>query len=344
MARRAATGPTFGEVAEAFLRSQTALGKAKSTVYQRQWALGYVSKCIGDDFPLAKITQQVMDAVMLQAGDLAVATRNGMFCTLRQFIRYAKANGHECNDFIFGYRATTAPRKQYEYIPAERFMDIVEAAVNPHARAIVATMLFTMLRGCDIRNLRMENIRWNEGPHGSMRITMQKTKKELVIPFSALYAEELRNWVTILTDELAANGRKIGRGTILFPRRSCDHTGAKGKLLDFDKAVSRFDKIFVRAAARAGIELPEGEGAHTARRSAARALYMHLVETSSHSRALQFVQYILGHASSKTTEMYIGVHELMVEATRVLADDPFGIEADRLKAVGGDNVTAVNFR
>jgi len=343
MARRKTTGPLLSEVAEEYIAHQVALGKAKSTVSQRRWAVRHVLRILGEDMPLAAMTRAHMDAVMIQCDNLAVATRNSLYCTLRGLVAFARANEYECHDFMFGYKATTAPRRRYKYIDPSRFMDIIEAASNPHARALVATMLFTMLRGCDIRNLRMENLDWDEGPHGSLRITMQKTKKELTIPLSALYAEELRNWVQILTDEMMIAGRKVGKGTILFPRRGGDRSGAAGKLLDFDKSVSRFDKVFVRAARAAGIDLGEGEGAHTARRSAARALYMRLVKTSNHSRALQFVQYIMGHASSKTTEMYIGVSELMAEATAVLSDDPFGIEESRRAGRGGDNVTKVSF-
>jgi integrase len=61
-----------------------------------------------------------------------------------------------------------------------------------------------------------------------------------------------------------------------------------------------------RAMRRMGID-NHGEGMHTLRRTAARLTVDSLVEQGGHDNALRVVQAMLHHASSATTEVYLGL-------------------------------------
>ena len=65
-----------------------------------------------------------------------------------------------------------------------------------------------------------------------------------------------------------------------------------------------------------------GEGGHTLRRSAARALYDELVEERGYDGALRRVQTMLDHKHSMTTELYLGLDVDKVARNKALRGKP----------------------
>lgn len=137
------------------------------------------------------------------------------------------------------------------------------------------------------------------------------------MPICAELDTELRSWMSHYHAEV---GDRINAHSFLVPRRRTlsMERGERGRVLSHEMTydphlpIARIGKIASRVLAESGFPMTDSggktkmEGAHTIRRSGARALFDRLSE-EGYDRALRLVQQTLHHSSMEMTERYIGI-------------------------------------
>jgi integrase len=184
---------------------------------------------------------------------------------------------------------------------------------------LTASLLYSLLRGADVTNLRIRDVDLDAG---YVTAYVSKSKIWDRLPISAEWDHELRRWLTAYTREVG----ELKPAYFLFPgRRSaplyCHDThrivGATAKLSP-ETQQGAIARVINPVLDDIGFDTSAGgEGGHTIRRSGARALFDSLSE-EHHPRPLRVVKDMLHHASESMTEKYIGVEADRLDRDHVL--------------------------
>ena len=236
--------------------------------------------------------------------------------TLQQFFKWARHTGRMPvdSDPMFGRRQPKVTQRERNRIPVTdfgRLLDEAEAK-EPRDRALVAVLLYTLMRDSEVTSLRVSDIDLNGG---WIRAVIHKTRQEDMVPISSELDAELRRWLTHYTNMVGP----LHGHYYLIPSRAVHPVHGEGGKITHHKSLYRPEKQ-IRAAGRIitpllerfgfptvdGHGKPLNEGAHTIRRSGARALFDWLVE-GGYDHALRVVQSLLHHKSMSMSERYIGI-------------------------------------
>lgn len=173
------------------------------------------------------------------------------------------------------------------YLPAVLTVDEIDAMVNaivdenkpesPRNRAIIEMLYGSGLRVSELVNLKISNIKWNEG----YMLVEGKGSKQRFVPISPTAESAYRVWESGMRAELTIDQRNIDYAFL----------NRRGKKLT---RVMVF-YIIKDAAKMAGIE--KNISPHTLRHSFA----THLLQNGADIR---IIQELLGHESITTTEVY----------------------------------------
>jgi site-specific recombinase XerD len=191
-------------------------------------------------------------------------------------------------------------RKLPTVLSQREVLALLEAVSNPKHRAVLMLVYSAGLRVGEVVRLRPTDI---EADRGLLRIRQGKGRKDRSAMLSDVALRAVRDYQGA-----------FGTGKWLFPGRQ------EGRHLH-ERSVQ---KVFRQACARAGIDKPAT--VHSLRHSFA----THLLESGTD---LRYIQELLGHASSKTTEVY----------TRVTRGDLARIRSpldDLLSTAGGNDPEA----
>lgn len=218
-------------------------------------------------------------------------------------------------DPLFGRKPAKAIRKERDRIHESAFPRLLTLAGerDPQVRALLAVLLYTLLRDQDVADLRIRDVDL-EG--GYLRCRIKKTRQEDRLPICAELDTELRAWLTHYTTEVGP----LEPHYYLVPRRNVTPVRAtSGGRYDSvttrlapDLPFSRGGRIIRPVLEAAGFPVTDvngestREGSHTVRRSGARALFDRLV-ADGYDGALRVVQAMLHHSSIEQTERYIGI-------------------------------------
>lgn len=218
---------------------------------------------------------------------------------------------------LYGRRLPQNSQRERERVHVSKFPALIEAAGQrcSRDRALVSVILYTLLRDREVADLRVRDVDL-EGGWLSARISKKKRVFEDRLPISQELDEELRLWLTHYTEQVGG----LHPNYYLIPSRATRPIlGPNGRIVAnanaFLKPQSQFTqtaKILRPLLESVGFPVVgrDGnlsyEGAHTLRRSGARALFDRLVH-DSHDGALRVVQAQLHHASMTETERYIGI-------------------------------------
>ena len=209
-------------------------------------------------------------------------------------------------DLLVALSTRKQVQKERIRVPANHFPQLLDAAqvVHPRNRAVLATGLYLFLRSGELRSLNVADAQLSKG---LMKTVIHKSGGIFdEMPIVAELDTELRNWLTTYSVSV---GTELRPEWPLFP-------GLKYSIHWQDKVhiapefrFGRAEQIAQDALAEIGYAAERGtrEGMHTLRRSGARALFDRLCD-DSYDGALRLVQSMLHHASSQTTEIYLGLN------------------------------------
>ncbi|MFF0481035.1 tyrosine-type recombinase/integrase [Streptomyces sp. NPDC004435] len=202
-------------------------------------------------------------------------------------------------------KSTRAARSRYRMTRAE-LRELLAAAENPRDVALICFVACTGVRISEALGMKKGDVSFSKG---ELYVYLPKTKEEVTYPLASDLERALREWLTVYAVQL---DRPLKRTDVLFPafhRRVFVEGGgmSAGGLYNPAAPITSPRRILRPTAERAGIELEDGDGWHTVRRSFARILYDDCVDLG-HDAALRVVQAALNHKSVITTERYLGLN------------------------------------
>lgn len=220
------------------------------------------------------------------------------------------------HDPMYGMRSPKRIKKERERVNPAHFPEILEAAGrrSPRDRAAVAVLLYTLARDSEAREFRIGDVDLESG-YILARIT--KSHLEDRVPICAELDTELRSWLTYYTSRvgpLQPHYRLLParRPPAIRDETTGQFSPSDSEVLRPTDRVATLSRVVNPALADIGFTVTTPgqrqvyEGAHTLRRSGARALFDRLV-SESYDGALRVVQSMLHHSSVQTTEHYLGI-------------------------------------
>jgi integrase/recombinase XerD len=274
--------------AERGAADNTVLGYARDLTDFARWA-----EARGD--ALHKVSRPAIEAYLagIEAAGLARATRARRLSAIRQFTRFAHAEGWRPDNPALRIRAPRPDRRLPGTLSEDevtRLLDAARATGRPALRkrnACLMELLYaTGLRVSELVSLPATAAR------GDPRMILVRGKggRERMVPLSAPARAALGDWLA-LRDRAEARARAAGRraSPYLFPS-----AGKSGHLTRH-----RFHGLVGELAVAAGID-PARVSPHVLRH----AFATHLL---AHGADLRSIQTLLGHADIATTEIYTHV-------------------------------------
>ncbi|MDP9820456.1 tyrosine-type recombinase/integrase [Nocardioides massiliensis] len=258
------------------------------------------------------VTRHMEDASKTRSTD-SLKLDHTVLTTFFKWMRHTKRLPTD-RDPMFGRRTPKTIRKERNRLHVSAFPLLLDTAEKktPRNRALVALMLYTLLRDQDIADLRIRDLDMNAG---YLMCRIKKTKLEDRMPVSLELDTEMRQWLTAYTKAVGV----LQPHYYLIPRLApTPMRGADGMFTEVlltpqpELPLSRGTRVIQGILQGAGFPITDShgntarEGCHTLRRSGARALFDQLV-ADGYDGALRVVQAMLHHSSVEQTERYIGI-------------------------------------
>lgn len=226
-----------------------------------------------------------------------------------------------CDDpaFLLGGITTTSTRVRRNRLRLSeaQMWAMVEYAPTPRDAAM---LVFAMHTGCRISEILDVRIKDVSLPNSEVALRIVKTREEDVMRVSPVLGRYLREWVTVYTG--LENPAKTAR---LFPaaRRPQFVSGIPGDWQERgfrpDAKINNPVTIIRTMAERAGVDLEDGDGWHTIRRSVAR-IFFDRASGMGHDAALRMTSAFLHHKNTSTTEVYLGLDLETAKRDEVMSD------------------------
>lgn len=308
----------LSEAIEDFRRHRESAGYAKNTRQGETGTLRRFLTHVGNIY-VHSLRADHIDAYLLDRGHLKARSANLELTQLRVFFQWCR-DTRRCPS---GWNPTAGRRRAPEVqrdrhrIPATRFPLLLDTAgtKDPRNRAMVALLLYTLARDAEIRNLRVRDVDLDSG---LLHLVVNKSHLEDSVPISAELDRELRAWLTHYGE--ASGG--LEPSYFLLPRRfyspcfvpmtgkfAAGGTTTYAPATRMGKIAATINPLLEQIGVPTTDERGESlrEGAHTIRRSGARALFDHLVTDGAYDQPLRIVQAMLHHKNQAMTEHYIGL-------------------------------------
>ena len=215
-----------------------------------------------------------------------------------------------------GRRRPRFTERERQRVHVSKFPWLLDIASEKDARdrALIAVGLFALLRDQEMANLRIRDIDLDAG---YMFAKITKSHTEDRVPISAALDSELRRWYVDYQKQVGALRPEYLLIPSVVKARVQKPTGgfATSAFVGYDpfKPVLKSSTIVTPLLEQAGIAIRDEvgkstrEGAHTLRRSGARALYDAFTEMGRVD-ALRIVQTLLHHKNIIETQRYIGLN------------------------------------
>jgi integrase len=245
---------------------------------------------------------------MFTAQEWKEATRNTKLSHLNGFLTWARGRKYIPADHspTLGWRSMAVPQRDRVYIPVEDWPALMDSATCRIDRMVVALGLYSFMRGSEMRRVTLGDI---DLDRCEMNIYRVKTKQSDILPIPTELDKELRSYLTWYTGMITG---PLHPDYFLLPPKNTDMAkGADNKWIpgtsSFDptRPLARMDYSAKRVLVAAGW-WTDYEGAHTLRRSGARAYFNYLLE-AGYDGALRRVQTMLGHSTTAMTERYLSI-------------------------------------
>lgn len=353
-----ATKITLSAAVAEYMRFANGQGLKPNTIKQRQQSLDHLKRAVSrvakkDDVFVGTINHTHIDE-LFNSNAWSATTHNLHRTILIGFFDWLRARSYFPRnvDPMYGVRTRKREARDHQRVPVDEWTNLFSVATHPMDRMILAIGLFLFCRGSEWTQITIGDIDLGrEGdPHRKpvIRIKRQKTEEFDYMPVCAELEVELRRWLVAYEGMCGP----LKNSWYLIPARMknwetqqrSNVTGLFTSAVNAEanvqptKAITRPYNYVNRLLAAAGY--PTGkEGAHTLRRSGARALFDER-RKQGYDGALREVQAMLGHASSITTEGYLGLTLDKMHRDEAIAGKPmFASLADT--GVTGGTLTAI---
>lgn len=288
-------------------------GYARSTLRNNRSQLNLMAAVLPSGIEVHQITADKCEAAWRKLSQSRSAsslqqihaTINMFFkwCISRSLVKVTWTNP------MMDIRPPKAQKRERFRVPITSMSNMLDSAGNPRDRALMAAAWTLMLRQSELTSLRVEDVNLTDG---EITVVIHKTNGSDTMPIPMELDRELRIWLTHYTESVGPlhghyrlfPARRVA--SITRDERGCIRLSGRDMVYVPDAPITRMEEIAQRVMKAVGYELDTGEGMHTLRRSAARALFDRLVD-EGYDGAIRMVQSILHHANTSTTERYIGL-------------------------------------
>lgn len=348
------TTPKVGEALTDFLEVRT-LQVAPKTLQNDTYVLQRFAEAMGLEKRVHLLTPPDVERWFLaEAKRQQASSFNKVRSRVSRFLGFCERRGWAAGNLLGEVPPRKVTKKERFRLSAAELLELPTYARTERDRALIVLAMCTALRANEIRNLRVKDVDlagfW-------VRVTVTKSAIEDVMPMPLELADALRRWFV----EYEADAGPLQPDWYLFPARRpgqgrfLNKAGVLGGEYLYHEygsliptePLTKVAVIIQRALVDAGHTIQPGEGAHTLRRSAARA-YFDTRVNAGFDGALRETSAFLHHANSATTEGYLGItteklgrdralrgqaflSATMVESATVTAISPGVIETASLK-------------
>ncbi len=247
---------------------------------------------------------------------LSGVSMNGYISRLKPFFAWLGNRAMTKGHLMVEVKRFRAGRPLKLRLDSSQLWDLLDAAGEGRDRALIAVAIHTALRASEIQSLRVGDL---DLDRRTLRVTIHKSAQEDLMIVGDDLAHELTVWRTEYAQRVGTQfGRMLRPTDHLLPGLSTGHFTADWEVrngrrercrtpsgINPAKPVAKPHEVVQAALQVLGLPT-RGEGVHTIRRSAARLLFDTLVNQRGHDGALRVVSSMLHHASSATTEIYLG--------------------------------------
>lgn len=239
---------------------------------------------------------------------MAPITQTGHRVSLRRFFTHGYESGWRKDLLPIpepSVRSTKAsgPATPALRLTADQLLALLDEAAHPMLRGMLAVAMNTALRVSDVRKIQIRDLTTT-----GLSVTVLKTGRHDLLPFTLDLDEEMRRYLTWLTAELGVTLHDAD--AYLFPGFVQERGGGGYNRVQCPDVPIGYDWSRRRLTAlygACGLHVEAGDGWHTIRRSVARIYFDSLRGDVSHDHALRQTATLLGHKSSTTTETYLGL-------------------------------------
>lgn len=290
---------------------------------------------------------------------------NNHLNALRKFLNWCEAANYiapgESARLLAGRKHLKAVRDPKHYVPVQQFPVLLDVSGrrHPSERAFMAGALYTLGRKSDVCSISLKDIDLNARVTQMFRPKRNRWTEVGICP--ELY-DEWGSWLDLYSWETgyasAAQMTAKHPDWNIVPRvqwvirqdpitgRS---TGATPDGLVPTDIPRHLERILKRGLDETGAQTTDGitvrhkgEGTHTIRRSAARAMLDHLSKDHGFDRALLQVSIMLDHDDPKQTLIYIGMDEERRELNNwLVSNSPFGTATSAIERGNDGNLLSL---
>jgi integrase len=297
---------------------------AKTTLQNDHSVLTRFIKGVGD--PQAHLlTDRAVELYFAgEATRQAASSFNKVRTRVNGFMQFLQRRGWLGSNPLEEVRTRRVIKRERLRLSAEEIAQMITEAIRPRDRIFLAAAVNLGLRASDLTNLRIGDV---DLDNGTIHILVQKTGREDQMPITAELDAELRTWLALYSEQVAAQ-------RVMFPDRDYELTvesyllppywqeGYDGAShLSPNRRMTHPARIVQDALERLGYPT-KGEGVHTIRRSTARLLFEH-ASAEGHDGALRVAAALLGHKSTVTTEGYLGINADRIKRDALLRGRSF---------------------
>ncbi len=302
-------------------------GKAKNTLRQDRSILTRFLTTTGNIY-VENITEAHVTEFMSQmAVTRAPASLNLDLTILRTFFEWCRRTKRmpRSHDPMVGRKGPKVVRRERQRVHVSKFPALLDAAGDRHPRdrIFIALGLYTLSRVSEIVTMKVGDVDLDAGYITS---TVWKSSKMDRLRISRDLDSELRRWLTWYSEQVGPLDPRM----YLVPARELKMevgvlpADREFKIKPYSPVGNTATRMVKPALSDIGFSLSDqanlkGEGAHTLRRSGARAMFDKL-SAEGHPRALRIVQAQLHHSNQTQTEQYIGAEMDRMDRDEALAD------------------------
>lgn len=300
--------PTVMEAVDQYMRGRHHL--ATTSAMNDRSVLRRFAETVGADRRIGYLTVRNVEDYFIEVSENQKPTSyNKVLQRVRLFLTWARRQGWVTDDLTADVRARRVPQIERLRLSSHELVQLLEVPTDPRERAFLATAMNTALRSSEIRNVRVKDL---DLDLGELYIFRSKSGHDDRLPLTPTLERELRVWLTTYTKMVG----QLDGEMYLFPARHSprmttrkDDRGIQvqvlGELRPWNE-LQHAHRVVQRALRAFGVTTTTQEGLHTVRRSVARAFFEDSADRG-YDVALRATATLLGHKSTQTTEIYLGL-------------------------------------